>query len=155
MAPFAPVQLPHDRLERIEMLGVRLAEFAVEHPNVRFAPEEILDAQLLLPYLRPYTVEIVSPFTTDLLPELQLYLDCNIVTNLTKLLEGLVHVCFPTHLHGDCKKGLAVYWSAFSALTRIAEQARALATQPEGKAIARKVLDQLQPENREQAPGMP
>jgi hypothetical protein len=149
-------QHPH---KRIKKLGAKLAEFAVKHPGLRLTLEKATDARrLLLPYLRHYAVEVLSPvdFTAaGTLPELQLYLDCEVVTNLTKLLEGLVYVCIPTHLEDVCQENLHFYFSAFAALTRIAEQARAQASLPEGKAIALKILDQLQPEDPKQAPGMP
>jgi hypothetical protein len=140
--------------ERIKKLGAKLAEFAVKHPRLRFSLAEAADAQVLLPYLAPYTVE---GFTCGTLSELQLYLDCKVVTNLTKLLEGLVYVCTPKRSELDyvCEKNLQVYCSAFAALTWIAENARNQLTQPQGKAVALKLLDQLQPENHEQAPGMP
>jgi hypothetical protein len=82
-----------------------------------------------------------------------LYLDCKVVTNLTKLLEGLVQVCVPTHLDDVSEMNLLVYSSTLAALTRIAEQAQARTTRPQAKAVALKILDQLQPEAREEAPG--
>jgi hypothetical protein len=147
-------QHPH---KRIKKLGAKLAEFAVKHPGMRYTLEEATDAsRLLLPYLRPYTLEVLSPVAVaGTLPELQLYLDCKIVTNLAKLLEGLVYVCIPTHLADVCQGNLLFYFSAFAALTKIAEQARAQATQPKGRAVALKVLDQLQPQDHKQPPGMP
>jgi hypothetical protein len=155
MAPFAPLQHPH---KHIRKLGAKLADFAVKQSaNLRRLQEDDSDIQLLLAYLTPYTVEVLAPLNSQsgTLFELQLYLNCKVVENLRKLLEGLVSVSIPTRLDDVCKNGLAVYYSAFAALTRIAEQARALATQPEGRAIALKILDQLQPENGKQAPGMP
>jgi hypothetical protein len=154
MAPFAPLQ--HSP-KRIKKLGAKLAEFVVKlgkHPK-RFTLKDVSDAQFLLNYLTPYTVEVLAPIPSGNLSELQLYLDCKVIRNLTKLLEGLLCVCIPTRLDNVCKKGLDVYCSAFAALTRIAEQARAQAAQPQGEAVALEILDQLQPEDHEQAPGMP
>jgi hypothetical protein len=48
--------------ESIKKLGAKLAEFAVQHPSLRFTLEEALDAQRLLPYLAPYASG--APFTT-------------------------------------------------------------------------------------------
>jgi hypothetical protein len=155
MAPFPPLQHPH---ERIKILGVKLAEFVVKHPHphaLRFTQKEALDAQLLLTYLTPYTVEVLAPVPQGVLSELQalselqLHLDCNVVENLRKLLEGLISVCIPTRLDDVCKKALVLYYSAFAALTRITQQAAAQVTQP----VALKVLDQLQPEDHKQPPG--
>jgi hypothetical protein len=149
------VSTPQHPHKRIKKLGAKLAEFAVKHPRLRFTLEEASDARRLLPYLTPYAVEVLCPVAAvGTLPELQFYLDCKVVTNLIKLLEGLVYVCIPTHLDDVCEENLLAYFSAFAALTRIAEQARAQGT-PQGKAVALKLLDQLQPENHEQAPGMP
>jgi hypothetical protein len=152
---------PHDRIEyglQIKKLGIKLAEFAVNHANQIFTPEDVLDAQLLLPYLIPYAVEVLSPSTTGSLPlpDLQLYLDFKVVQNLTKLLEELVPVCIPEQLAPDdvCEASFTLYCAAFAALTRIAEQARAQET-PQGRAVALKLLDQLQPENHGEAPGDP
>jgi ADP-ribosylglycohydrolase len=92
--------------------------------------------------------------TATLLLELQCYLDRKVVKNLVKLLEGLILVCIPTHLDDVCEKGLVVYYSALAALTRITELAANQAT-PQGKTVARKILDQLQPENHKEAPGSP
>ena len=150
MAPFPALQHPH---KRIKKLGAKLAEFAVKHPNLRLSLEEVSDAQMLLPYLTPYAVEVLAPLTTATIPELQLYIECKVLLNLTKLLEGLVYICIPQHLDDLCEKGLAVYCSALAAVTRIAEHARVQETS-QGKALARKLLDQLQPEDNEQAPGM-
>jgi hypothetical protein len=143
--------------QRVKKLGAKLAQFAVKHPGLRFTKEEVSDARrLLFDYLTPYAVELFSPVAAGTLPELQLYLDCKVVTNLTKLLEGLVYVCIPTRLDDVCEGNLLIYLSAFAALTRIAEQARAQATQPQGEAaVALKILDQLKPENHAQPPGMP
>jgi hypothetical protein len=152
MAALPPLQHPH---KIIRKLGAKLAEFVVKHSTLNFTHEKVLDAQVLSIHLATYRLEILSPLASGTLSELQLYLNCKFVGNLVKLLEGLVSVCSPTRLDDVCKHGLAVYCSAFAALTRIAEQARALATQPEGKAVALKVLDQLQPENDNQPPGRP
>jgi hypothetical protein len=150
----APPQPPH---KCIEELGAKLAEFVVKHPKT-FSDKEVEDAQSLSSYLRPFAYNVFFPCGT--LSELQLYIDCKVVENLTNLLDGLFHVCNgPMFCDDLCKKALPLYASAFAALTRIAELARALATQPcsadaEGKVAALKFLDQLQPEKHEQAPGM-
>jgi hypothetical protein len=152
MAPLPPFQHPH---KRIKKLGAKLAAFVVKDYNLKLTQEEVSDADKLFTYLTPYRVEILAPLSSGTLSELQLYLDCNVVENLTKLLEGLVSVCNPTRVEDVCKNALAIYCSAFAALSRIAEQARVLATQPQPKAVALKVLDQLQPEGDKQAPGTP
>jgi hypothetical protein len=148
---------PRPPLKHIEKLGAKLAEFFVEHPVQKFAKEEVEDAQPLVPYLTPFANNVYYPLMCGTLSELQLYLDCKVVENLTKLLEGLVDVCcIPARRDKVCHKGLIVYALAFAVLTRIAELARALATEPQGgKAVALKFLDQLQPEDHEQAPGTP
>jgi hypothetical protein len=143
--------------ESIKKLGAKLAEFAVQHPSLRFTLGDVSDAERLLPYLESCASAeaAVAPHTTALrLSELQAYLDRNVVKNLTKLLEGLISICIPTHLDDVCEKGLDVYTSALAALTRITEQATAAQATAQGKAVARKLLDQLQPENHKDAPGI-
>jgi hypothetical protein len=138
----------------IKKLGAKLAQFAVNHPSLRFTLEEASDAQPLLGYLAPYAFDIVNPgSSTGSQAELQLYLDYKVAKNLTKLLEGLIFVCIPTQHDDLCVKGLHVYVSALAALNIITKQARAQAT-PQGQAVALKLLHQLQPEDHEEAPGM-
>jgi hypothetical protein len=71
-----------------------------------------------------------------------------------RLLVGLLDLCNPMHLEKNCQDALAVYGLAFKALTSIAEHAAAQKTS-EGKAVALNILNQLQPENHKQAPGVP
>jgi hypothetical protein len=151
------VELQHGHIvQNIKEMGAKLADFAVDHPSQRFTLEEVADSQDLLGYFAPYVLGIMAPASSTgrTLAELQLYLDYNVLESITKLLEGLVLVCISTHLDDVCQKARGVYSSALAALTTIVEQARAQTT-PQGKAIAWKLLDQLQPENHEQAPGKP
>jgi hypothetical protein len=142
----------------IKKLGAKLAEFFVKHPSLRFTAEDVLDAhQILVPYLASITETVCTPNTSGTLAELHLYLECQVVKNLIRLLEGLLNICNPKHLDDVCEKALAVYGLAFGCLARIAEHAEAQVKglRPEGRAAALKLLDQLQPADNEQAPGRP
>jgi hypothetical protein len=145
---------PH---QRIKKLGAKLADFFVKYPSVRpFTPVEVIEAQRrLVPYLEQYGNDVAfSHNTTGTLAELHLYLECQVVKNLKRLLEGL-YLCHPKYLDDVCELGIAVYCLAFAALASVAEQASAQAERPpEGRAVALKLLEELQPEDNEQAPGM-
>jgi hypothetical protein len=155
-APFLLLLHQHPR-KRIKKLGAKLAEFFVKHPSLRFTAKDALDAhQVLPPYLGSIADIEVAPYTSGTLAELHLYLECQVVKNLIRLLEGLIDLCNPKHLDDVCEKALAVYGLAFGCLARIAEHAAAQVKglRPEGRAVALKLLDQLQPADNEQAPGM-
>jgi hypothetical protein len=115
----ALVPPPQDTYKRIEELGAKLAEFVGKHPGERFSGKEVIDAQTLSPYILPFAHDVIVSLTYGTLSQLQLYIDCKVVENLAKLLQGLSYVCVPLRCDDVCRKGVTLYASAFAALTRM------------------------------------